>query len=152
MMRNTLFGPVFDKKEEEAPKQKSDVWTVINSLNMKDYQSEEEILKNYNPWIVNRSMGSFKELLYHVQEMNINHFLEPKMQYDYYFYSIPKQKRFKKWLKKEQDSDDKYIRVLADLYNYSLKKAAIAWKLLNEEQRKIIINNTTPSQKSIKNK
>jgi len=147
-MINTLYGPVEDPKPEVTQKP-VDVWTTINSIHSKDYFFEE---KYYTPWIVNKSLGSFPELLYYVQQMNTHHTLSPEMQYDYYFYSIPKQKRFKKWLKKTNNADNKNIETIATIFGLSLKKATIAWNLLTVDQKKLIIDSYAPDQKPQKNK
>ena len=109
---------------------------MINSLNNKDYIFDEVTEKEYNPWIVNRSLGSSSELLYHVEQINSHSELSKKMQYDYYFYSIPKAKRFKKWIKtNEKSSNYKYIEEISKYFKCSIRKAETAWSIMSDDQR-----------------
>jgi hypothetical protein len=114
-------------------------WDFINSLHSKNYIIDDENTKEYAPWITNKSLGSFSELIFMVNEMNTHHHIDNRMQYDFYFYGIPKGKRFKKWIKKEKSLEYKYIEELAKRLNCSLANAETYWNLLNADQKNEII-------------
>ena len=129
-----------------------DVWALLNSMkNHKNYIFDDEAEKEYIPWIVNKSIASFPEYLYHADRMNVYHQIPKKMQYDFYFYSLPKDRRYSKWLKKQKNSDDKYIEEFAKLSNTSLRKAGIAWSVLTDKQRKEIVAKFFNPEKNSKN-
>jgi hypothetical protein len=54
-------------------------------------------------------------------------FLDKKMQYDYLLHSIPKRKRFSKWIKPEENKD---IEVIKEVYGYSDARAREVLDLL----------------------
>jgi len=152
-MTSTLFGEVKEKAVETAPVEKRvDVWALLNSMkNHKEYIFDSKTEKEYNAWIVNISFSAFPEYLYHVDRMNTFHHIDKKMQYDYYFYALPKDKRYKKWIKKEKTSDDKYIEILANISNISLKKAQTAWSVMSTKQRESFVEKyITPDLKNSK--
>jgi len=138
---------------EKNTEKRIDVWALLNSMkNHKNYIFDEETEKVYTSWIVNKSIASFPEYLYYADRMNVYHQLPKKMQYDFYFYSLPKDHRYAKWLKKDKNSDDKYIEELAKISNISLRKAEIAWGVLTNKQREEIIERFfNPESKNSKN-
>ncbi len=52
--------------------------------------------------------------------MNMVSHIDKKLQYDYYFYSVSKKKRFSKWVKPEKLKD---IEVIKEVYGYSDTRA-----------------------------
>ena len=57
----------------------------------------------YNPFVVNRSIGQHIDCVLYANEMNIRPFLDKRLQYDYLRKSIRKYRRpFQKWFKKEK--------------------------------------------------
>jgi len=140
-MISTLFGKVNKEVEEKSTDRKVGVFDMINSITTtKNYMFDDETAKEYAPWIVNKSLSAFPELLYHVDRMNTFSHLSPKMQYDYYFHAVPKNKRYKKWLKKEKNPEEKYIAILSEKLNYSYRKAETAWSLMSKEQKKQFVD------------
>jgi hypothetical protein len=140
MIRETLFGPEEILEEKIEVKPRVDVWTMINSIkNHKNYMFVEDTAKEYVPWIVNKAISSFPEYLHLAESMNFYPGIDPKMQYDFYFHSLPQDRRYKNWEKKQKTKDDKYIESLAMLEDLSLSKAKIAWKILSDKQKKEII-------------
>lgn len=118
------------------PEKPIDLWAMINSVShTKKYIFDDDTAKEYTPFIINRSLSAFQDILAHVESMNLCHSLSKKMQYDYYFYSIPERKRFKPWLKASKNKDDKYIERLAELNALSLRKAQDVWSLMSDDQK-----------------
>ena len=95
-----------------------------------DPQSEKE----YVPFMVNRGLSYFHDTIMYANEMNKYASVPKKWQFDFYRNSIPKKKRFSKWHKKDQNSDD--LNLVMNAYNYSSEKAAAALEILTDEQIK----------------
>ena len=109
----------------------------LNSINVTkqdlikdDPQSEKE----YVPFMINRGLSYFHDTVIYANEMNKYASIPKKWQFDFYRNAIPKKKRFSKWHKKDQNSDD--LNLVMNAYNYSSEKAAIALEILTEEQLK----------------
>lgn len=109
----------------------------LNAINVtkkdlikEDPQSEKE----YVPFMVNRGLSYFHDTIMYANEMNKYASIQKKWQFDFYRNSIPKKKRFSKWHKKDQNSDD--LNLVMNAYNYSSEKAAIALEILTDEQLK----------------
>jgi len=88
--------------------------------------------KNYVPFIINRGFSYFKDTVLFANEMNIKHQLPPKMQYDFYRNIVSNKKRFSKWAKKANASND--ILAIQKYYNYSRQRAEEAYKILTKGQ------------------
>ena len=87
--------------------------------------------KAYNPYMVNRSLSYFHDCVLIANEMNINHQLDKRLQFDFLINIVRKKKRFSKWAK-AQKSDD--IEVIQEYYGYSNNKARQIHSLLSSEQ------------------
>ena len=65
-------------------------------------------------------------------EMNGYHFLDKKVQFDFYIYSIRKTKRFGgKWLSQAKLKNLEYVK---EYYGYSNEKAKSALSILTDKQ------------------
>ena len=91
--------------------------------------------KQYNAFMVNRSLSYFPETVLYAQEMNMAGHLDPLMQHDYLFHTIRKGKRFSKWAKEDRSKE---IELIAEYYSYSYNKAKEAYTLLSKEQVSMI--------------
>jgi hypothetical protein len=81
----------------------------------------EQDEKDYVPFLINRGLSQHVDSIFYANEMNINHHLTKKMQYDYLFRSIRKMKRgFGKWAKSEKSED---IELIQRAYKCSERKA-----------------------------
>jgi len=89
--------------------------------------------KEYVPFVINRSLSYFPDTLFHANEMNLNHFLSKKMQYDYLRTAVRKRKRFSKWDKKTESDDVDFVKTY---FGYSTKKAMEVLTILTKEQLK----------------
>lgn len=106
----------------------------LNSINQTKKNLIDEIPdseKTYNPFIINKCMSSYRDTILCANEMNINHHLDKKLQYDFYINIIRQKKRYSPWLKKEQEND---ILLVKQYYGYSNEKAKNILKILNKEQ------------------
>ena len=113
----------------------------INSINftkknlMKGSENDELAEKGYVPYITNKTLSYFTDTLLYANEMNRYHFLDNRLQYEFFLNSIRKKKRFAKWAKAD-DNDD--LSMISEFYQISLSKAKEAIKILSPEQIKII--------------
>ena len=55
--------------------------------------------KAYNSFMVNRGLSYFKDTVIFANEMNRNHHLDSRLQFDFLINIIRKRKRFSKWIK-----------------------------------------------------
>ena len=115
----------------------------VNSINftkknlMRDTANDELAEKGYAPFLTNKSLSYFTDTLLYSNEMNRYHFLDKKLQYEFYLNSIRKKKRFAKWAKAE-DNDE--VIMISEFYKYSPQKAKAAQKILSQEQKETIRN------------
>ena len=105
----------------------------VNAINYsKDNIMVDDIVeKQYNAFMVNRSLSYFQDTALIANEMNINHHLDNRLQFDFLINIVRKRKRFSKWFKPESNSD---VEVVKDYYGYSNEKARQALSLLTKEQ------------------
>ena len=101
---------------------------------MNDATSEKE----YVPFMINRGLSLFADTCLFANEMNMRSDTPKKMQYDFYYYGVPKKKRFSKWPKKEEKLDE--VKALAEHMNISYEKAKVYLSILNPTQIEEIRN------------
>ena len=88
--------------------------------------------KEYNPFIVNRSLSYHKDCVLYANEMNRRHFVDKKLQNDFLLNTIRSQKRpFAKWVKSEKSDD---LECIKQVFQFSDSKAKEAARLLSKEQ------------------
>lgn len=105
---------------------------AINSSGKKDLMSENpECEKEYNAFLVNKSLSYFPDTIMYSNAMNVHNSLENKLQFHYLLNSIRPAKRFCKWVKKEESDD---LEVIKNYYGYSNAKARQALYILSPKQ------------------
>lgn len=88
--------------------------------------------KEYNPYLTNRSLSYHKDCVLFANEMNMRHFIDKKMQFDFLLNTIRSQRRpFAKWVKSEKSDN---LECIKQVFNFSDTKAREAMNLLSEEQ------------------
>ena len=105
----------------------------VNSISSnKDIQMDSKLQESiYNPFITNKALSYFVDTIFVANEMNINHHLENKLQYEYLLNKVRKRKRFSKWHK---NLDDNNIEIIKQHYKVNNNKAKIILSILNEKQ------------------
>ena len=106
----------------------------LNSINQtkKNLIDEDPSLeKEYPPYIVNRCLSGHLDCILFVNEMNQSHFLDKKMQYDFFLNTLRTKKRFSPWLRQDKIKD---LDLVKRYYGYSNEKASNALKILTPEQ------------------
>lgn len=109
-----------------------DYLNSINS-NKNDLMDGEDLMweKKYPAWIVNKLLSAHSDTLFLSNEMNMNSFLDNKLQFHFYLNSVRKRKRFAPFLKSEKESD---LDTVKKYYGFSNDKARSALRVLTQEQ------------------
>jgi hypothetical protein len=133
-MKNALGYEVVETAAEEVYKKPAiSPFDFANAINytkenlMVDDWSE----KQYNAWIVNKSMSYGADTAIYANEMNSRPHLDRRLQFDFLINTIRPRKRYNKWLKAET------VEVLAtvqEYYGYSIDKARQVLPLLSVNQ------------------
>lgn len=97
----------------------------------KDIMVDDIAEKEYNAFMVNRSLSNFQDTVLYANLMNVNHHLDARLQFDFFINTIRKKNRFSKWLK---PLDYKDLDVIKEYYGYSDEKAKSVLSLLNNTQ------------------
>ena len=115
----------------------------VNAINYtkKNIMVDDITEKAYAPYMVNRQLSYFPDTVLAANEMNRNHHLDNRLQFDFFINIIRKRKRFSKWYKPETISD---LDAVKKYYGYSNEKARQVLTLLspehiNELKRKVTI-------------
>jgi hypothetical protein len=97
----------------------------------KDIMIDDLVEKEYNPFIINRALSYFSDSIMYANEMNKNHHIDGRLQFDFFINIIKKRKRFSPWLKATEIED---LNVIKEYYGYSNEKAKSVLSLLNNKQ------------------
>ena len=93
--------------------------------------------KKYSPYIINKCLAPFNDTIMLVNEMNMRHHLDAKLQYDFVLNTIRSKKRYAPWVKASKLKDLEYVK---EYFGYSNEKAKAALKILDNEQINTIKN------------
>ena len=110
----------------------------LNSINQtkKNLIDEDPSLeKEYPPYIINRCFSGHLDAVMFSNEMNQYHFLDKKMQYDFFINILRVKKRYSPWLRKDTIKD---LDLIKRYYGYSNEKAKQALRILTKEQLNFI--------------
>ena len=113
----------------------------LNSLNVtkENLMDSDDPMweKKYSPFIINKCLAPFNDTIMFVNEMNMRHHLDTKLQYDFLLNTIRSKKRYAPWVKADKLKDLEYVK---EYYGYSNEKAKAALKILDNEQITTIKN------------
>ena len=117
----------------------SQIWDWVNSVNYTKINllKENEDIKEYVPFVVNKSMSYHLDAVMFSNEMNRLFHIPPQAQYHFYLNVLSRRKRFSKWEKKEVSSD---IELIKQYYNINTTKALEVLELLSKTQIEYIKN------------
>ena len=93
--------------------------------------------KKYSPFIINKCLAPFNDTIMLVNEMNMRHHLDSKLQYDFLLNTIRSKKRYAPWVKADKLKDLEYVK---EYFGYSNAKAKAALQILDNEQITTIKN------------
>ena len=104
----------------------------VNAINYtkKNIMIDDITEKAYAPYMINRQLSYFPDTVLAANEMNRNHHLDNRLQFDFFINIIRKRKRFSKWYKPETISD---LDAVKKYYGYSNEKARQVLTLLSPE-------------------
>ena len=104
----------------------------VNAINYtkKNIMIDDITEKAYAPYMVNRQLSYIPDTVLAANEMNRNHHLDNRLQFDFFINIIRKRKRFSKWYKPETISD---LDAVKKYYGYSNEKARQVLTLLSPE-------------------
>lgn len=96
------------------------LFDYINSINNKS-KIEKPDFNNYVPFFVNRALAQHKNTILIAQELNLLPTLSLEQHYNYAYNSVQKGKRYGKWSKKEDYTDEE--QNISKFFNVSLELA-----------------------------
>ena len=106
----------------------------VRSINEK---SEMDDLSGYNPFLTNRAFAYHLDTILLAEEMNQAHHIGPQLQYDFYYHSVRKGKRFGFPPKVEEEHN---LNVVMEYYECSKQKALEYLQVLTHNNISDIIN------------
>lgn len=121
--------------EEESTGQKKTIFDYINNIFWGKDESlldENEERGVYNPYMVNSACSQHLDTVLFANEINIRPGTPKFAHHRYFFYGLPRKKRFAKWAKKDTSENHK-IELIQAYYGYSIDKAKQAMRVLKEE-------------------
>ena len=84
----------------------------------------------YSPYMVNRFLSMNQTTIMYANEMNLRYFLPKRLQYDYYFNALKKEKRYFKYLKEDEQDN---IDLVREYFGYGKSRAKEALSILSSE-------------------
>jgi hypothetical protein len=110
-------------------------FNVISHIKDIDQFSEGEIDKDYIPYIVNRMVAQYRDLVHIADAMNVSYDIPKEQQLFIYNQIIPKKKRKALWTNKKKD---KNLEIIMEYYGISQDKAMEYYNILTKEQIEIL--------------
>jgi len=107
-----------------------DYLNAINSTK-KDIMIDDISEKDYNAFMVNRGLSYFPDTVLYANEMNRQHHIDGRLQFDFLINIIRKKKRWSKWIKADEVAN---LELIKEYYGYSNEKAKSALTLMSNEQ------------------
>ena len=72
-------------------------YTTAINYSKKNIMIDDIAEKAYNPFLINRSLSYFHDTVLAANEMNINHHIDNRLQFDFFINIVRKRKRFSKF-------------------------------------------------------
>lgn len=113
-------------------------YEYINHIFQKDVYDED--LSDYKPYVINRGMSMHVDMVFYVNLLNIYSDMPVRMQYDYYYYSTRKMKRYTKWQNKSKAGASD-LEVIQEYFKYNAIRAKQVLGILTKEQLNTIREN-----------
>ena len=107
---------------------KRNPFDYVKSINQKNILED---LAGYVPFLTNGAFAMHMDTILLAEEMNQAHHLSPELQYEFYYYSVRRGKRFGFPPKPKNDDD---LELIQNYYKDSRVKAEQALELLTQEQ------------------
>lgn len=137
-MQLNLDGEIIEEVKEEKYKNPSiSPFDFVNAI----HHSKEQLIhddwseKQYNPFIVNKSLSFGSDTVIQANEMNSRPHLDKKLQFDFLINTVRPRKRFNKWIKADKIEN---LEVIKQYYRYNTEKALQVMTILSPEQIQLI--------------
>ena len=98
----------------------SHFFNAVSNTKDFDQYTQGEIDKDYKPYVVNRMVAQYKNLIFVANEMNQRGDLAKEHQLQIYMNAIPKKNRQVLWINK---SENKELKIVMKYYNITQEKA-----------------------------
>ena len=105
----------------------------VKAINEK---KQVEHLREYNPYLANRSLSYNMDTVLLANEMNQYPRLPPEMQFDFLYSTVRRAKRYNKWVK---PTEPPHLEAVMKYYGYSRQKALAALEVLTQENIRDIL-------------
>ena len=115
----------------------ADLKEYLNAINHTKENLMEDSFneRKYPAWVVNRALYAHSDMIFLVNEMNINNHLDSKLQFDFLLNSSRPRKRFAPWLKTSKIDN---LDLVKEYFGYSDQKAQEALIILSDEELEYI--------------
>ena len=115
----------------------ADLKEYLNAINHTKENLMEDSFneRKYPAWVVNRALYAHSDMIFLVNEMNINNHLDSKLQFDFLLNSSRPRKRFAPWLKTSKIDN---LDLVKEYFGYSDQKAQEALIILSDEDLEYI--------------
>lgn len=100
---------------------------IASALNLKTGRMDVDEV-GYNAFVMNRIMSNTKDTIFFANEMNKFSDATKQQQFDFYYYGLDKRKRYGKWNKKDEDTEN--IDLIKQYLSCSHKKALEVYDIL----------------------
>jgi hypothetical protein len=91
---------------------------------------DEDAVKLYPAFVVNRCLSYFADTIFYANEMNCAPWLDRKSQFDFYRIGVRKKKRYSPWLHKETEEN---IELIKAAFGYSEQKSREVLNILGHK-------------------
>lgn len=125
---------VLEQQEEVVAKRKRvSLFDWLNDLNSdKKGIFNETTAADFSTFMINRGLSQNVETIMYANELNKHWHITKEMAYDFYFYAIPKKKRYTKWSKASNDNKEE-LDLIVKHYNVNRVVALEYLKVLTSE-------------------
>jgi len=106
-------------------------FNAISKTKDLDQFTQGEIDKDYKPYVVNRMVAGYRDLVLLAEEMNVCHNIAKEHQLAFFMAVVPKKFRRTTWSAKKKDVD---LDVIMEYYNINQEKADPYLQILSRKQ------------------
>ena len=108
------------------------------SYDKKDLMVDEVEEKAYQPFLINKALSYHQDAIMLINEMNVHHSLESRLQYSFLINTLRKRNRFSKW---QKPYESKKLDTVKAYLGVSTKVAKEYLELLNDKQYRDLKDN-----------
>lgn len=101
------------------------------SYDKKDIMVDDIEEKAYQPFLINKALSYHQDAVFLVNEMNVRHGSDNRLQYLFFINTLRKRKRFSKW---QKPYESKKLDAIKEYFGVSTQKAKEYLELLTDKQ------------------